>query len=483
LSAEDSDAEPERDVVVIGGGLAGIAAALDCAEAGARVTLVEVRRRLGGAAYSFERDGLHIDNGQHVFLRCCTAYRGLLQRLGSERGVVVQRRLQIPVLSPGSDPVVLRRGPLPAPLHLAGALMRYRHLTPAQRLRAARAAVALGRLDLDDETLERSTLGEWLAEHGQSPEAVAALWDLIVLPTLNLPAAQASLGLGAFVFKTGLLSSASAGDIGFHERALSETIAEPARRALARAGVELRLGRRVERIERAGSGFEVHGSGLAVGAADAPDTLGGSGTLDARAVVVAVPHPRAAGLLESLAPDIAARLRRLESSPIVNLHVVYDRPVSAHRFAAGVGTPVQYLFDRTAAGGVPPGCQYLAVSLSGAVQEMGMSVDALRERYLPALSALLPRARAARVESFFVTREHAATFRATPGVSRLRPSARTPIPGLVLAGAWTDTGWPATLEGAVLSGHTAARAALRGLDVDATAAGSGSARAGSGASG
>lgn len=147
----------------------------------------------------------------------------------------------------------------------------------------------------------------------------------------------------------------------------------------------------------------------------------------------------------------------------MNLHVVYDRPVSEHRFAAGVGTPVQYLFDRTAAGGVPPGCQYLAVSLSGADREMEMSVDELRENYLPALSALLPRARQAKVERFLITREHAATLRATPGVARLRPGNETSTPGLVLAGSWTDTGWPATLEGAVLSGHTAARVALAAL--------------------
>ncbi len=443
-------ANTERDVIVIGGGLAGIAAALDCADAGARVTLLEVRRRLGGAAYSFERDRLRVDNGQHVFLRCCTAYRGLLARLGSEHGVVLQERLRIPVLSPGREPVVLHRSALPAPLHLAGTLMRYRHLTLSQRLRAARAAVALGRLDPDDEALERQTLGEWLAEHGQGPEAVAALWDLIALPTLNLPAAQASLGLGAFVFKTGLLASASAADIGFHERPLSATIGEPAGLALARAGVQVRLGWRAQRIERSGSGFQVRGSG----AGDVPDAL------DAPAVIVGVPHARAAGLLQTLAPEIAGRLSRIESSPIVNVHVVYDRPVCEHRFAAGVGTPVQYLFDRTAAGGVPPGCQYLAVSLSGAEREMRMSVDALRERYLPALSALLPRARHARVETFFLTREHAATFRAAPGVARLRPGAQTPAPGLVLAGAWTDTGWPATLEGAVLSGHAAARTAL-----------------------
>ncbi len=417
------------------------------------MTLVEVRRRLGGAAYSFERDGLRIDNGQHVFLRCCTAYRGLLQRLGSEHGVSVQERLEIPVLSPGQEPIVLRRGSLPAPLHLAGALMRYRHLTLLQRLQAARAALALGRLDTDEAALEQITFGEWLAEHGQDPQAVAALWDLVALPTLNLPAAQASLGLGAFVFKTGLLTSASAGDIGFHEHPLSETIGEPAREALARAGVDVRLGWRAERIECVGAGFEVHaGEAGEAGEADAEQS--------AQAVIVAVPHARAAGLLEGVAPDVAGRLRQLESSPIVNLHVVYDRPVCEHRFAAGVRTPVQYLFDRTAAGGVPSGCQYLAVSLSGAEREMEMSLDALRERYLPAMSALLPRAREARIEGFFATREHAATFRAVPGVAKLRPRAQTSTRGLLLAGAWTDTGWPATLEGAVLSGHTAAQAAL-----------------------
>jgi uncharacterized protein with NAD-binding domain and iron-sulfur cluster len=181
-------------------------------------------------------------------------------------------------------------------------------------------------------------------------------------------------------------------------------------------------------------------------------------------VIVAVPHARAAGLLDTLAPGLAGGLRQMESSPIVNVHVVYDRPVCEHRFAAAVNTPVQYLFDRTVAGGVPPGRQYLAVSLSGAEREMQMSVDELRECFLPALSALLPRAREARVESFFATREHAATFRATPGVARLRPGAHTSTPGLVLAGAWTDTGWPATLEGAVLSGHAAAGVALAELE-------------------
>jgi len=470
-------------VLVLGGGLAGVTAALDCAEAGARVTLLEVRRRLGGAAYSVQRGGLEMDNGQHVFLRCCTAYRGLLERLGSQRHVSIQPRLAIPVLSPGSPPVMLRRGSLPAPLHLAGALARYRHLTPLQRLGAARAALALMRLRGSEEELDRETLGVWLARHGQSQAAIDALWDLIALPTLNVRAAEASLSLGAFVFQTGLFGEADAGDVGFHVGTLAATIGEPAGRALAHAGVEVRLGWRAEAVESGAGGLSVRARGGSAEAEtgddeDAPTGISGAdaeaGTgdgLQADAVVVALPHARAARLLEPLLGERASRWQGLGSSPIVNLHVVYDRRVFDLDFAAGVRTPVQYLFDRTAAAGAPAGCQYLAVSLSGADREMAMSVDALRERYVPALEQLLPRARGARLESFLVTREHAATFRAAPGTASLRPAAATSVPGLVLAGTWTATGWPATLESAVLSGHSAAREALRAVGLAGGGAG------------
>ncbi len=496
-------------MVVIGGGLAGVTAALDCAEAGARVTLLEVRPRLGGAAYSFERDGLRLDNGQHVFLRCCTAYVGLLERLGSLGRVRIQPRLEIPVLSPDGRQAVLRRGALPAPLHLAGALARYSHLTIGERARAARAALALARLD-PAEALERErvalsareassgehvqggarkgssgehdehegaperrapargTLGEWLAEHGQHERAVAGLWDLIALPTLNLPAAQGSLVLGAFVLQTGLLRHNDAGDIGFHMRPLSDTLGGPAKRALRELGVDVRLGVRAEGVERVevvrsdtdapcarvrarGGGLEWRAEGLRVCA--------GGGALEADAVVCAVPHGRASALLEPLLGAEAAGWKGLGESPIVNVHVVYDRRVCDLDFAAGVGTPVQYVFDRTEATGLAEG-QCLAVSLSGAEREMRMDGQELRERYVGALRELFPRAREAVVRSVHVSREHAATFRAAPGSGALRPGARTAVRGLAIAGAWTDTGWPATLEGAVLSGHAAAREAL-----------------------
>jgi squalene-associated FAD-dependent desaturase len=438
-------------IVVIGGGLAGITAALDCAGRGASVTLVEVRPRLGGAAYSFARDGLSLDNGQHVFLRCCTAYRHLLERLGATGGVVLQRRLDIPVLAPGGRRARLRRSAfLPAPLHLASALAGYRLLPARDRAAAVRTALALRRLDLAEPGLDDRALGAWLDEHGQGPRAQSALWDLIARPALNVPAREASLALGAFVFRTGLLDRADAGDIGWARVPLSQLHDEPARRALAAAGVDVRLGWRATRIvaERGG-----------VRAVEGPD-----GRLEADAVVLAVPHERAAGLAPEGAlrdPDGVAALGR---SPIVNLHVVFDRRVLDVPFAAGVDTPVQYVFDRTASSGVPRG-QLLAISLSAADEEAGLGADELRARYVPALEELLPAARGARVEAIHVTREHAATFRAAPGTARRRPGPRTGVAGLAVAGAWTDTGWPATMEGAVRSGAAAAAEVLATLGV------------------
>jgi squalene-associated FAD-dependent desaturase len=348
---------------------------------------------------------------------------------------------------------VLRRSAwLPAPLHLGGALLRYGQLSVGERLRAALAARALGALDPADPELDRRTLGSWLSEHGQSPRAIAALWDLIALPSLNLPADEASLALGAFVFRTGLLASADAGDMGFHMRPLSEIVGDPALAELRRVGVEVRLSWRARGVEHASEGLRVRGESSQLD----------SSQLDADAVIVAVPHQRAGDLIESLAPEAAAGARALGSSPIVNVHVVYDRRVCELAFVGGVDTPVQYVFDRTAVAGLRDGSQYLTISLSGAEAEMGLGAETLRARYLDALAELFPRARVAHVARFFLTREHAATFRAAPGVAALRPAARTETLRLALAGAYTDTGWPGTLEGAVLSGHAAAREALQG---------------------
>jgi squalene-associated FAD-dependent desaturase len=433
-----------KGVAIVGGGLAGITAALDCAAAGAKVTLLEVRPRLGGAAYSFDRDGLRLDNGQHVFLRCCTAYLALLDRLGSRPLTTMQRRLDIPVLAPGGHVARLRRSGLPAPLHLGGALARYSHLAPADRARAVRAALALRRLDPEDPALDARSFGAWLAEHGQRPAAVDALWDLIARPTLNVTADGASLAQAVQVFRTGLLTSAGAGDVGWARAPLGDVHDGPARRALAAAGVDVRLRWRAERIVAAGAAWSVEGNG---------ERIAGD------AVIAAVPHDRLEALLPAGALAAPERLAQLGTSPIVNLHVAYDRRVMQLPFAAAVRSPVQFVFDRTESSGLQRG-QLLAISLSAADEDMQRRPEELRARYLPALAELFPAARSASVERFVVTREHAATFRAAPGAIALRPAARTQLPGLALAGAHTTTGWPATMEGAVRSGHTAANEVL-----------------------
>jgi squalene-associated FAD-dependent desaturase len=435
-----------RRVVVVGGGLAGIAAALDCACAGAEVTVLESRGRLGGAAYSFTRDGIVADNGQHVFLRCCTAYRELLDRIGASHLVTLQPRLAIPVFGRGGQLSWLRRSDLPAPFHLGAALARYRFLGVRQRASLALAMNALRTVDPDDPAADACSFGDWLSAHRQSREAVEFMWELIARPTLNLRLADASLAQTAYVFQQGLLSDPAAGDVGFAHVPLGEIHDVAARRALARAGVEVRLRTGATAIVPWGDGFRVEAGAVA--------------PLTADAVILAVSHIRLAQLLPAGTGVEAAQLARLGTSPIVNLHVIYDRLVFDLPFAAVVGSPVQWLFDRTNGSGLRHG-QYLAISLSAAEAELNMTVDELRGRFLPALSELLPGARDAQVDSFFVTREHAATFRAAPGARALRPGPRTAVPGLLLAGAWTDTGWPATMEGAVRSGRAAAREALR----------------------
>lgn len=430
-------------VVVIGGGLAGLQAALACADGGAAVTLIEARKRLGGATFSFAREGLSIDNGQHVFLRCCTAYRSFLKQLGVERLTTLQERLSIPIVADGGKVEWLRRRPLPPPLHVAESVARYGYLTPVERAQAGLAIQRLRGLDLADETLDLRSFGEWLTEQGQSPHAVEVLWNLIALPTLNLPAAQASLALAAKVFQTGLLTDPGAADIGHAIVPLSRLHAEPAELALAEAGAEVLKGAPVVAIDG--------GPPLLVRTAERQ--------FSADAVVLAVPHDEAASLLpEKAVPDRAA-FTRLGHSPIINIHVGYDRPVMNYPFAAGVGTPVQWVFDRTASSGYGRG-QLLAISVSAAEGYIDQPVEELRNLFLPALERLFPRSRVARVQTFLVTRERKATFRQSPTSGALRPRAATAIDGLYLAGAWTDTGWPATMEGAVRSGVSAARQAL-----------------------
>jgi squalene-associated FAD-dependent desaturase len=452
-------AEPRPGVTVIGGGLAGIAAALECADRGARVDLLESRSRLGGLTWSFEHNGFSVDNGQHVFLRCCTEYLSFLRRIGASRDIELPSRLDIPVVAPPSRAGRprrtgrLHRSGLPVPLHLLGSLMRYPHLPVADRVRLGRAVAGLQRLDLDDPTLDRLTFGEWLTQHGQSRAAVEAIWDLITVPTVNLPASEASLAMAAMVFKTGLLSTPGAADMGWSRVPLGRLHGERGRVALERAGVTVRTATPVVGLTPLGppgspNGFTVHTEGAAV---------------EVGAVVLAVPHEAAARLLPPGSVRHQGRLAELGSSGIIDVHLVFDRRVSPWPLMAGQASPVQWVFDRTTSSGLgraADGRQYLAVSLSAADHLMGRRPDDLVGWIGAELARLLPDAGRARIIDSLVTKERRATFRALPGTAALRPDAATSWPGLAVAGAWTNTGWPATMEGAVRSGRTAARVCL-----------------------
>ncbi|HET9691764.1 MAG TPA: hydroxysqualene dehydroxylase HpnE [Acidimicrobiales bacterium] len=432
-------------VVVVGGGLAGIGAALDLADAGCDVVLLERRRRLGGLTWSYERDGRSIDNGQHVFLRCCSAYTGFLDRIGSAGDVELQPRLDLTVLAAGPGGEVrrarLRRDGLPAPAHLARALLAYGHLRLLDRARIGLAALPLRSVDLDDPALDDETFGSWLRRHGQSTAAVAALWDLITVPTVNLPADACSAAMGAKVFQTGLLRDAAAADVGWARIPLGELHGERAAAALAKAGVEVRLGARIGRVEETTAGVT-------------------AGDVDADVAVVAVPSTEARAVLPAAAADALVPVEGLSTSAVVDVHLTFDRRVSELGLFATLDPMAQWVFDRTASSGAGGPGQYLAVSLSAADEHLGTPNDDLVAAVTAALRRVLPAARLATVTDAFVTKERTATFRAGPGSRRLRPGPATASPRTFLAGAYTDTGWPATMEGAVRSGRRAARAAL-----------------------
>lgn len=491
--------------VVIGGGLAGITASLALAERGWRVTLVEAKPRLGGRATSFSRDGWVVDNGQHVFLRCCTAYRGLLDRLGAGPGTgmtALQDRLEIPLRSAADGAeAVLRRTNAPAPLHLAGSLGRYGLLPLSARARLGGTALALRRTDPASPAADEKSFGQFLREHGQSDAAVSRLWSVISTATLNIDPDHASLALTAKVFRTGLLENRDGSDLGYALVPLGRIHDDLARAALAKAGVSvLTSTKALPLAERPGpDGTVVRVAGRA----------GEPKELTADAVIVAVPHDVAAKLLPAPHPTGFAELGH---SPIVNLHLRYDRPVLDRPFLATVDSPAQWIFDRTESsesgysraqkirptvvsgsgragedtGGVPTGAaeragrpgnrdpsanarpagesQYLAVTVSAADEFVDLPTGQLAKVFEDELKRVLPRARTADLTDFFVTRERHATFRQSCGTARLRPGAPTAVPSVYLAGAWTSTGWPDTMESAVRSGLIAARCALDAQD-------------------
>jgi squalene-associated FAD-dependent desaturase len=468
-------------VVVIGGGLAGITAALRLAEAGLQVTVLEARPWLGGATWSFGRRGLTIDNGQHVFLRCFTAYRDLLARLGVGDSAPVQERLDLTVLAP-EGPVRLRRTAWPAPTHLATVLARYRPLTVAQRFSVLPAAMTMWLADLTGPDPEPASIAQWLSRHRQDDRMISRFWELFLVPFMNATATTTDQGTAAAFISAALLSRRDQADLGVATVPLRDLHAAPASQRLGQLGVQVRLGAHVAGVRReAHGGFVVRLEDDATPPGEVPGQLAlgddAEREIPAAGVVLAVPAWAAGGLAPpELAAD-AAGWGQLGPAPVVSIHVLYDARVTGLPFAMPVCSPLRWIADKTVAAGLHTG-QYLAASVPAAGKIVDESPAALRARMLPELARLFPAAAGAKVEDFFVTRERSATFLPAPGTRMMRPGQLTRLRGLALAGAWTDTGWPDTMEGAVRSGRLAADAILSTLGEAGPAAGSSSGSAG-----
>ena len=442
--------ETLTSVAVLGGGLAGMAAAWRLVNAGYRVTLVERRPYLGGRAYSFvdRETGQEIDNGQHVFLSCCDAYHRFLDEIGSLELTSRQKRLHVEVRSPDGKRGILSGLPLPAPFHLLASLLRYPHVSIAERLRAIPALLYIWlERSRDRPALRQQSFHHWLRTHGQSERAIAVFWNLIVIPALNDAAKDVSASAGFMLFQEALLRDRNGSNIGFARAGLSAIMGDAVRERLASAGADVLLDRTADAV--------VVEDGRVSGVRFTDGEM-----LPVDACVSALPPDVLLRLLpEELREHAAFAPAAAHTwSPIVNLHVWYDRHIADFDFLAFVDSPVQWVFNRTEIAGLEGPGQYVTVSLSAAWEFWPMTKDALREMFVPELARLFPVANDAEVTRFVIVKEQRATFRSLPDAPDNRLPSVTPLPNLFLAGDWTATGWPATMESAVRSGNIAADA-------------------------
>jgi squalene-associated FAD-dependent desaturase len=434
--------------VVIGGGAAGLAAATRLAEARQRVILLEAAPQLGGRARSFVDRATSdaIDNGQHALMGCYDEFLALLGRIG-RRDALYEVELDIPFFDPVRGTARLRCPSLPAPLHFAGGLLRYRHLSATERLSALLAGQRLvwrfgsrsrGRLD--------TTVASALAALGQGANARAVLWDPLTWATLNADPERASARLLAAVVERALLGSREASRFLLPAVPLSELYAEPAAKYVEERGgvVRRRAAADVLEVER--------DRVVAVRA--------GGERFEATAVISAVP-PWALRRLAPAAVSLPAKLD--EATPIVSVTLWLDRPVGGAPFLGLVGSETQWVFQvQRLHGEGDDAPARLACVRSGADAWLDESTDAIAQRALADVSRALPIAAEARLLRALVVKEVRATLAPDPALQLLRPGARSGLANLFVAGDWTDTGLPATLEGAAASGHRAASLALGG---------------------
>jgi squalene-associated FAD-dependent desaturase len=416
---------------------------------GHHVTLIERRPFLGGRAYSFtdKHSGLEIDNGQHIFLGCCTNYIDLLTEFGTIELTSQQSSLRTEVRSPGGDHIgIIRAAPLPAPLHLLPSLIRYPHINLMDRVKAIKAfASILREQDIDRSQLREQSFYDWLITHGQSSRAITNLWELITLPILNDRAMDVSASIAFMVLKEGFLANRHGADIGLATTGLSTIMGDAMARKLRNLGVNILLSKSAKGVSISHDRIE-------------SVVLSDGSTVTGDCFVSAVPPEPMLKLLPKsirILPQFMAAASHTWS-PIINLHVWYDRPVAEFSFTAFVDSPIQWVFNKSKIHNLPGPSQYLTISISGAWDLWSKSKQQLQDELLPELVRALPRAKDAIVERVIIVKEQKATFRTLPGQQSNRIDQGTSLKNFFIAGDWTATGWPATMEGAVRSGNLVA---------------------------
>ena len=424
-------------VTIAGGGLAGLAAAAALGEAGFDVELLEARGFLGGRATSYpvtpsDPDSEVIDNCQHVLLRCCVNLLDFYRRLGVADRVRFHREFYF--LEPGGRLSTLRRGALPAPLHFAGSFARMRFLSLADK-----AAIARGLLNLRWEhgrrnDLDRITMLDWLREKRQTAPAIERFWRQVLVSAVNEELDRMAAIHGFQVFRLGFLARSDSYEMGVPAVPLGQLYDIEAWRRVGR--VALRLRTAVESIP------------VAAGRAAGMRTEGGLRTADY--YIAALPLDR----LAVVAPGLDLDMSWLEHSPITGIHLWFDRKITGLPHAILLDRTLQWMFNKSEG-------RYLqlVVSASRSLLEMGRAE--VIELALRELAEFFPAVHGAKLERAHVVKEVKATYSAKPGLETLRPGNQSRAENLFLAGDWTQSGWPATMEGAVRSGYLAAEAVTR----------------------
>ena len=436
-------------VVIVGGGVAGLAAAVHLAAAGRTVHLIDRRQHLGGRTFSWRDDvtGDVVDNGQHLLMGCYAETLRYLELIGSRHLATLQPSLRIDFADVSTGRTdTLRASWLPAPLHVFAGLLRLRTLSAADKLRLLPLGVELlWSAPWKEYALQHMSVEYWLKELRQSDDARRYLWDVIAIGSLNDHPSRVSALPFFRVLRTAFLGKRTNASLLIPTVGLSELLVDPARTFIESHGGSVTVGAAVsEVIYKDG-----RAAGVRVGARELP----------ASGVVLAVPHYAIAPLLQlSSAPPEASKF---PSSPIITVNLWFDREVMKPEFVALLNGRLQWAFNRSRMLGSTSAGQYIACVISGASEFVDEEKDTLVQMAVEDLSAVFPSVRSAILKHSLVVKEIRATFTPIPGSETWRPGTTTETSGLFLAGDWTNTGYPATIEGAALSGRKAAEAVLR----------------------